>query len=79
MLFFGVILRESARTAAKSRTNISTNSGKATIRLGRLAPNNNRVVRDIAFKNNNRVVTDIAFTNNNRVLRDITLQTITEC
>ena len=30
MLFFGVFLRESARTAAKSRTNLSTNSGKAT-------------------------------------------------
>ena len=28
MLFFGVFLRESARTAAKSRTNLSTNSGK---------------------------------------------------
>ena len=27
-------LRESARTAAKSRTNVSTNSGKATKRLG---------------------------------------------
>ena len=39
MLFFGVVLRESARTAAKSRTNLSTNSGKATKRLGRLAPN----------------------------------------
>ena len=39
MLFFGVFLCESARTAAKSRTNISTNSGKATKRLGRLAPN----------------------------------------
>ena len=37
MLFFGVFLRESARTAAKSRTNLSTNSGKATKRLGRLA------------------------------------------
>ena len=35
MLFFGV----SARTAAKSRTNLSTNSGKATKRLGRLARN----------------------------------------
>ena len=35
---FGVFLRESARTAAKSRTNLSTNSGKATKRLGRLAP-----------------------------------------
>ena len=31
MLFFGVFLRESARTAAKSRTNLSTNSGKAQI------------------------------------------------
>ena len=39
MLFFGVFLHESARTAAKSRTNLSTNSGKATKRLGRLAPN----------------------------------------
>ena len=39
MLFFGMFLRESARTAAKSRTNLSTNSGKATKRLGRLAPN----------------------------------------
>ena len=39
MLFFGVFLRESARTAAKSRTNLSINSGKATKRLGRLAPN----------------------------------------
>ena len=38
MLFFGVLLRESARTAAKSWTNLSTNSGKATKRLGRLAP-----------------------------------------
>ena len=39
MLFFGVFLCESARTAAKSRTNLSTNSGKVTKRLGRLAPN----------------------------------------
>ena len=39
MLFFGVFLRESARTAAKSRASLSTNSGKATKRLGRLAPN----------------------------------------
>ena len=39
MLFFGVFLREVARTAAKSRTNLSTDSGKATKRLGRLAPN----------------------------------------
>ena len=39
MLFFGVFLRESAHTAAKSRTNLSTNSGKAAKRLGRLAPN----------------------------------------
>ena len=39
MLFFGVFLRESACTAAKSRTNLSTNSGKATKRLGRLALN----------------------------------------
>ena len=30
MLFFGVFLRESSRTAAKSRINLSTNSGKAT-------------------------------------------------
>ena len=29
MLFFGVYLRESARTAAKSRTNLITNSGAA--------------------------------------------------
>ena len=36
---FDVFLRESARTAAKSPTNLSTNSGKATKRLGRLAPN----------------------------------------
>ena len=34
-----MFLRESARAAAKSRTNLSTNSGKATKRLGRLAPN----------------------------------------
>ena len=39
MLFFGVFLREYARTAAKSRTNFGTNLGKATKRLGRLAPN----------------------------------------
>ena len=39
MLFFGEFLRESARTAAKSRTNLSTNSGKANKRLGRLTPN----------------------------------------
>ena len=39
MLFFGVFLRESARTAVKSRTNLSTDSGKATKRLGRLPPN----------------------------------------
>ena len=39
MLFFDVFLRESAPTAAKSRTDLSTNSGKATKRLGRLAPN----------------------------------------
>ena len=39
MLFFGVFLRKSARTAAKSRTNLSTNSGKATKRMCRLAPN----------------------------------------
>ena len=39
MLFFGVFLRETARTAAKSRTNLSTHSGKATKRLDRLAPN----------------------------------------
>ena len=38
MFFFGVFLRESGRTAAKSRTN-STHSGKAIKRLGRLAPN----------------------------------------
>ena len=34
-----MFLRESACTTAKSRTNLSTNSGKATKRLGRLAPN----------------------------------------
>ena len=34
-----MFLRESARTAAKSLTNLSINSGKATKRLGRLAPN----------------------------------------
>ena len=39
MLFFGVFLHESARTAAKSRTNLSTHSGKAIKGLGRLAPN----------------------------------------
>ena len=39
MLFFSVFLRESAPTAAKSRTNFSTNSEKSTKRLGRLAPN----------------------------------------
>ena len=43
MLFFGVFLREFvrvfARTASKSRTNLSTNAEKATKRLGRLAPN----------------------------------------
>ena len=39
MLFFGVFLRESAHTAAKSRTNLSINLGKATKRLDRLAPN----------------------------------------
>ena len=39
MLFFGMFLRESARTAAKRRTNLSTNSEKATKRLGRLASN----------------------------------------
>ena len=36
---FAVFLHESARTAAKSRTNFSTNSGKATKRLCRLEPN----------------------------------------
>ena len=39
MLFFCVFLREAARKTAKNRTNLSTNSGKATKRLGRLAPN----------------------------------------
>ena len=34
-----MFLRESARTAAKSRTNLNTDSGKAIKRLGRLAPN----------------------------------------
>ena len=43
MLFFGVFLHETACTAAKSRTNLSTNSGKATKRLDRLAPNSARV------------------------------------
>ena len=33
------VLRESARTAAKRRTDLSTNSGKAIKRLDRLAPN----------------------------------------
>ena len=37
--FVCVFLRESARTAAKRRTNLSTNSGKATKRMCRLAPN----------------------------------------
>ena len=32
MLFFGVFLRESARAAAKRRTNLITNSGKAANR-----------------------------------------------
>ena len=36
---FGVFLRESSHTAAKRRTNLSTNSGKAIKRLDRLAPN----------------------------------------
>ena len=39
MFFLGMFLRESPRTAAKKRTNLSTNWGKATKRLGRLAPN----------------------------------------
>ena len=39
MLFFGMFLLESACTAAKSRTNFSTNSWKVTKRLNRLAPN----------------------------------------
>ncbi len=39
MLFFGVFLCETARTAVKSRTNRSTNSGKATKRLDGLAQN----------------------------------------
>ena len=34
-----MFLRKSAHTAAKSRTNLGINSGKATKRLGRLAPN----------------------------------------
>ena len=37
-MFFAVFLRESARTAAKSRTNLTINLGKAAKRLGRLAP-----------------------------------------
>ena len=36
---FQRVLRESARTAAKRRTNLSTNSGKATKWLDRLARN----------------------------------------
>ena len=36
---FWRVLRESAHTAAKSRTNLRAHSGKATKRLGRLAPN----------------------------------------
>ena len=36
---FWHVFRETARTAAKSRTNLSTNSGKATKQLDRLAPN----------------------------------------
>ena len=39
MLFFGKFVRELARTAAKTRTNVSAHSGKATKRLDRLAPN----------------------------------------
>ena len=35
---FGVFLRETARTTAIGRTNLSTHSGKATKRLARLAP-----------------------------------------
>ena len=38
VVFWRVFLRESARTAAKSRTNLSTNSGNTTKGLGRLAP-----------------------------------------
>ena len=38
MLFFGVFLRETTCTAAKSRTNLSTHSIKATKGLDRLAP-----------------------------------------
>ncbi len=34
-----MFLSESARTAAKSRTNLRTNLGKVTKRLGRLASN----------------------------------------
>ena len=37
--FWRVFACESARTAAKSRTNLSTNSGKAIKLPGRLAPN----------------------------------------
>ena len=51
MLVFGVFLRESARTAAKSRTNLSTNSGKATKRLGRLAPNLGHMCKLINYGN----------------------------
>ena len=47
MLFFGVSLHESARTAAKS----STNSGKATKRLGQLAPNLAHMCKFIIYGN----------------------------
>ena len=54
MLLFGVFLRESARTVAKSRTNISTPSGKATKRLGRLAPNLAHMCKFIAYQKDKR-------------------------
>ena len=38
-IFFGVFLRETVHTAAKSRTNLSTNPRKVTKRVDRLAPN----------------------------------------
>ena len=51
MLFFGVFLLESARTAALRRTNVSTNLGKATKRLDRLAPNLAHMPMDIRQTN----------------------------
>ena len=45
--FFGVFLRETALTEAKSRNNLSTNSGKATKLLDRLAPHLEHMCRFI--------------------------------